>query len=189
MPHWKKRDAVQRALANQELQQILSAEPGLVPIVMAAAEQRNTVGYDRSQRYSHLKHQAERLVGWFAKNAALRSSPAYDVVIETIADLLPPDDADLYPDGVGCPPARQRAREDYYARLDALAARYSADPHMELRDDGVHTYIVRLGEQEYSRRFTLDGRVQAYTLGSLLEKEFDREQQEEGEDIVEELWP
>jgi hypothetical protein len=189
MPLWKKRDALQRALANQELHQILSAEPGLVPIMVAAAEQRNTVGYDRGQRYSHLKHQAERLVGWHAQNAALGNSAAYEVVVQTIADLLPPDDTDLYPDGVGCPYARQRAREDYDARVTALAARYSADQHMELRDDGVHAYVVRLGAQEYSRRFTPDGRIRTSTLGALLEQGFDRGCLEEEEDIVEELWP
>jgi hypothetical protein len=60
---------------------------------------------------------------------------------------------------------------------------------MELRDDGVHAYIVRLGTQEYSRRFTPDGGIRSSTLGALLEQAFDREPQEEEEDIVEELWP
>jgi hypothetical protein len=74
MPHCKKSDAVQRMLANQHLHQILLAEPGLIPILVEAATPRNTVGYERSLRYDHLKRQAERLVGWRAKNAALGSN-------------------------------------------------------------------------------------------------------------------
>ncbi len=83
MPHWKKSDAVQRMLANQQLHQIFSAEPGLMPIVVEAATPQNTVGYNRSLRYANLKRQAERLVGWRAKNSALLRSAAYEVVVQT----------------------------------------------------------------------------------------------------------
>ena len=57
-------------------------------------------GYNRHAEYDRFKTQISGLVGWGAENPELSDSSSYDVMIRVVDDLLPPDAADLYPDGM-----------------------------------------------------------------------------------------
>ena len=80
---------------DQRLAEILSAEPRLQPILDQAAGQKPDSHYDRILTYTHLRKQIVHLVGWHAKHPALRNSADYQLVLETIINLLPPDRLDL----------------------------------------------------------------------------------------------
>lgn len=86
-----KKDAVSRMYNNEPLKEILKIEPRLQGIIKEAEAQRNTSGYNRLQKYVELKNKISSLVGWLAENEKLKSSNSYDIVMETITDLLPPD--------------------------------------------------------------------------------------------------
>lgn len=98
MPKWTKKAAIERMEANQLLQEILGIEPRLVPIIEEAKNQQRTRGYIRVQKYVELRTRASLLVGSTAEKIELRTSAHYDVVIQTIGDLLPPDQIDLADD-------------------------------------------------------------------------------------------
>jgi len=192
---WSKTDAILRMFRNRELQAILVAEPRLIPIVMSAASQENTVGYHRITRYYYLKAKVLPLVGWESKNRVLKTQEAYDEVIGTIDDLLPPDDTDLYPDdvypgSVGYSEEREQAKAEYHSRVEAMKEKYNRDRHFELKDSGIHFYMVQLSPKEYDNRFIIkNGRTLLKTLSELKIEQMEDDEEEDVENIVEEVWP
>jgi len=97
---WTKRAAIERMKSNTLLQEVLHAEPELRPILEQARRQRNVKGYNRIETYLSLRDSIQYLVGWYAHNPEIKTRLHHDAVIRTIADLLPPDQVDLYPEGV-----------------------------------------------------------------------------------------
>ena len=95
MSRWTKKSARFRMNQNQRLQEILVIEPRLRPILSSAEKQYRENGYDRYHTYIALRNQAIPLVGWHADCEELQNSNDYLFVINTIMDLLPPDDGDL----------------------------------------------------------------------------------------------
>jgi hypothetical protein len=83
------------------LQEILQAEPRLQPpavlsrLLEQAILQEASPSYDRILTYNRLRSQILPLVGFDAAHPDLRNSADYQLVIETLLDLLPPDRWDI----------------------------------------------------------------------------------------------
>jgi hypothetical protein len=99
MARWTKKDAIKRMMENERLQEILRVEPRLWSVVSDAAIQRRSRTYHRIRTYLALRNRVIPLVGWYAEREELRTSDHYQLVIDTIVDLLPPDEVDLWPEG------------------------------------------------------------------------------------------
>jgi hypothetical protein len=99
MAPWTKQAAIVRMTNNPLLEEVLRIESRLRPIIEEAKSQRKTIGYNRIRRYIELRNRVIPLVGDLAENGLLRKRECYDVVRDTIDDLLPPDEVDIYPDG------------------------------------------------------------------------------------------
>lgn len=95
MSRWTKKDAIGRMRTNARLQTILQIEPQLYAILLDAMTQRRGKLYSRVSTYIALRNQALRYVGWYAEHAELRNADDYKLFIDTIADLLPPDEFDI----------------------------------------------------------------------------------------------
>jgi len=87
--------ALDRLKTEYRLQEILQAEPRLQPILEQAIFQEASPSYDRILTYNHLSSQILPLVGFQASHPDLRNSADYQLVIETLLDLLPPDRWDI----------------------------------------------------------------------------------------------
>jgi hypothetical protein len=98
--NWTRQEAITRTNQNKELQQILEIVPRLRRIIERVQQLRIAPGYNQSQAYSDFKAEASEFVGWEAENSELCDSDSYEVVIDAIVSLLPPDESDLYPDGL-----------------------------------------------------------------------------------------
>ncbi len=96
---WTKQDAVQRLNENQKLQKIIKIEPRVSQIISEVLKLKNCQGYNRDEEYNKFKSRAKKLVGFYAEKKEVGDSDSYDVVIQTIVELLPPDGVDLYPNG------------------------------------------------------------------------------------------
>lgn len=96
---WTKKDAMARFRANKLTQKIVRQERNVAQIIEKAKVQRIEPGYHRIRTYIDLRNEVELYVGWFAQNKALATTEAYDVIVSSIVDLLPPDHIDLYRDG------------------------------------------------------------------------------------------
>src|SRR6266511_3643618 len=95
--NWTKQDAVKRLNENKKLQKVVKIEPRVSEIISEVLKLKNCQGYNRDEAYSHFKSRAKKLVGYDAEKDEVGDSDSYDVVIQTIAELLPPDAVDLYP--------------------------------------------------------------------------------------------
>jgi len=62
------------------------------------SEPRAIRGYNRDIEYSRFKAKISKLVGYKAEKDEVGNSESYDVVIQAVVDLLPPDVSDLYRD-------------------------------------------------------------------------------------------
>lgn len=80
---------------DYRMREILEAEPRLRPILDQAINQETGPKYDRIRTYFRLRSQIVQLVGWHAEHPNLRNSADYQLVIETLINLLPPDHLDL----------------------------------------------------------------------------------------------
>jgi hypothetical protein len=97
---WTSQHAVKSLQANTEFQRIAIIEPRMTDVVSEVTRIKPRKGYNRHAEYLRFKTQISSLVGWRAENPELSDSSSYDVMIRVIDDLLPPDAADLYPDGM-----------------------------------------------------------------------------------------
>ena len=91
--------AIRDMVNNKRLQEILEIEPLLALTLEEAMAIRRNPEYDRVRTYIRLRNQVVPLVGWFAAQEALHNSGDYQLVIDTIMDLLPQDETDLWPEG------------------------------------------------------------------------------------------
>ena len=94
--NWTKQAALERINENRKLAEILKIEPRLSGIISEAIQTKATQGYSFAQAYSNLKLKAYHLVGDLAENEKLKNSDAYDVVIDVISRLIPPDISNVY---------------------------------------------------------------------------------------------
>jgi len=99
MARWTKVGAIARMQKNARLQEILALEPELLGVLDAAVRQRRNGNYSRIQTYVALRNQVIPWVGWHARVRELQNVRDYQAVIDTLMDLLPPDEGDLWPDG------------------------------------------------------------------------------------------
>jgi hypothetical protein len=79
---------------NQRLLEIFDLEPRLRDIFDNAYHTPTTADYDRIHTYYLLKRQIVPLVGWRSHHPALQNSADYQLVLETLLDLLPLDRID-----------------------------------------------------------------------------------------------
>lgn len=93
-------DMLKRLNANKEFRRITKIEPRMIGVVSEVITTKSRKGYNRVMDYHRFKTQISHLVGWGAENQELGDSSSYDVMIQVIDDLLPPDGADLYPNGI-----------------------------------------------------------------------------------------
>lgn len=101
-PAWWRRQRAQeiaREKADRRLQRILRMEPKAWDVLTMAREQQFSPAYNLEHEYVYLKHRAQRLVGWDARNPQLRSHEDYDAMIRAISSLLPPDVSELRSSG------------------------------------------------------------------------------------------
>jgi hypothetical protein len=95
---WSPQTALDRLSTEHRLQEILQVEPRLQALLDQAIYQEAGPTYDRIRTYTKLRNQLIPLVGWHAEHPALRNSGDYQLVLEVLIDLLPPDRLDLnYP--------------------------------------------------------------------------------------------
>lgn len=87
MPRWTRKAALERMHNNEQLQKIYEQHPLIKLLVNSATNVRRHPGYCRIDFYYAYKD-------WM-RAITLHENEAYWIVIQTIADLLPPDDADL----------------------------------------------------------------------------------------------
>jgi len=81
---------------DYRLHEILEAEPHLLSIFEQAFGQKVHPHYDRIRTYHNLRLTVLPYVGLQAKQLALRNSADYQLVIETLLNLLPPDRWDVH---------------------------------------------------------------------------------------------
>ena len=95
--------ARERALLDLEsnplIARAIELEPAIGRILNEAKEQQNEPGYHRIRTYIALRNDASHYVGWDARKRELGTMEHYDAIVNTIRDLLPADDVDLYPEG------------------------------------------------------------------------------------------
>jgi hypothetical protein len=97
--NWTKEEAVKHLNDNKKLQKIIKIEPRVSEIISEVLKSKNCQGYNRDEAYSYFKSKVKELVGYEAEKDEVGDSDSYDVVIQTIVELLPPDGVDLYPNG------------------------------------------------------------------------------------------
>ncbi|HLO13935.1 MAG TPA: hypothetical protein VK206_03835 [Anaerolineales bacterium] len=97
--NWTKEEAVKRLNENKKLLKIIKIEPRVSEIISEVLKLKNCQGYNRDEEYSYFKSKVKELVGYEAEKDEVGDSDSYNVVIQTIVELLPPDAVDLYPNG------------------------------------------------------------------------------------------
>ena len=95
MSTWSQQSALDHMRTDYRLNEILKSEPRLQKILDHAIYQECDASYDRIRTYLALRNQLFPLVGWHAAKPELQNSADYQLVIETLIDLLPPDHTDL----------------------------------------------------------------------------------------------
>lgn len=113
------------ASLDQRLVEIFETEPRLVPIFEKALNQPVEPNYDRIRVYQRIRQAIQPYVGLQAEQQALRNSADYQLVIETLLNLLPPDEWDLRLP----PPLPYRHRKDSIPRIDLQHIQISLSTH------------------------------------------------------------
>jgi hypothetical protein len=98
--NWTKQDALERLNKNEKFRRIVKFEPRLSQIISEVLKISPNHSYNRDQEYSFFKVKINKLVGYESEKDAVVDSNSYEVIIQVIADLLPPDKSVLYPDGI-----------------------------------------------------------------------------------------
>jgi len=105
--------------------EIFETEPRLIPIFEKALNQPVEPNYDRIRVYQCIRQAIQPYVGLQAEQQALRNSADYQLVIETLLNLLLPDEWDLRLP----PPLPYRHRKDSIPRLDLQRIQISLSTH------------------------------------------------------------
>jgi hypothetical protein len=95
--NWTRQDALGRLNENKRLQHILKIEPRINGIISELLKMRATRGYRKEMEYSRLKAEVSKMVGYSAEIEELGDSDSYQIILQVIIDLLPPDATELYP--------------------------------------------------------------------------------------------
>jgi len=96
-----KKRLLEEAERNQLLQEAMRIEPRIRQLFERVKKERCLMGYNANDTfYEVYKPQIVRLVGFDSPHKALRTMKHYDAVYDTIYDLLPADEVDLYQDGI-----------------------------------------------------------------------------------------
>jgi hypothetical protein len=98
--NWTRQEAVERLNENKKFQRILKIDPQISGIISEVLKIRANRGYRRDIEYSRLKAKTSKLVGYESEKDELRDSDSYNIILQVIVDLLPPDILDLYPNGL-----------------------------------------------------------------------------------------
>ena len=98
--NWTRQEAVERLNENKKFQRILKIEPQISVIISEALKIRVNQGYSREMEYSRFKAKISKLVGYETEKDELGDSDSYNIILQVVVDLLPPDILDLYPNGL-----------------------------------------------------------------------------------------
>lgn len=134
---WRQRRAkeIARQKADKELQRVLRLEPKAWEVLTMARTQQFSVGYNLEHEYVHLKHRIERIVGWWARNPALRSHLAYEAMIHAVSRLLPPDVSELRASGDLTADEAEELHQAY------ITAGGTYDGYVPLSDDEIDRWL------------------------------------------------
>lgn len=80
------------------IREICRVEPRIQAVLERAVFHEITPQYDRIRAYHALRAELQQLVGWHAAHTALRNSADYQLILEALIDLLPPDASESDPD-------------------------------------------------------------------------------------------
>lgn len=94
--NWTKQAQLEWVNQNKELSEILKIEPRLSSVISEAIQTKASQGYSFAMKYSELKLKILNLVGYKAEKREVATDRAYDVVIDTISRLIPPDISNAY---------------------------------------------------------------------------------------------
>ena len=98
--NWTRQEAVEQLNENKKFQRILKIEPRISVIISEALKIRANQGYSRDMEYNRFKAKISKLVGYETEKEELRDSDSYNIILQVVVDLLPPDVLDLYPNGL-----------------------------------------------------------------------------------------
>lgn len=98
--NWTRQEAVEQLNENKKFQRILKIEPRISVIISEALKIRANQGYSRDMEYNRFKAKISKLVGYETEKDELRDSDSYNIILQVVVDLLPPDVLDLYPNGL-----------------------------------------------------------------------------------------
>ncbi len=73
------------------IREMYRVEPRIQAVLERAVFHEITPQYDRIRSYHVLRAELQQLVGWHAAHTALRNSADYQLILEALIDLLPPD--------------------------------------------------------------------------------------------------
>lgn len=80
------------------IREICRVEPRIQAVLERAVFHEITPQYDRIRAYHALRAELQQLVGWHAAHTALRNSADYQLILEALIDLLPPDASESDPE-------------------------------------------------------------------------------------------
>lgn len=120
------------------IREMCRVEPRIQAVLERAVFHEITPQYDRIRSYHVLRAELQQLVGWHAAHTALRNSADYQLILEALIDLLPPDasESDL-DDRASSPEARASGPEASISNPDARKSNIDArksDPEAGERD-------------------------------------------------------
>ena len=98
--NWTRQEAVERLNENKKFQHILKIEPQISVIISEALKIRANQGYSRDMEYNRFKAKISKLVGYETEKDELGDSDSYNIILQFVVELLPPDVLDLYPNGL-----------------------------------------------------------------------------------------
>jgi hypothetical protein len=98
--NWTRQQAVEQLNENKKFQRILKIEPRISVIISEAIKIRANQGYSRDMEYNRFKAKISKLVGYETEKDELGDSDSYNIILQVVVELLPPDVLDLYPNGL-----------------------------------------------------------------------------------------
>jgi len=84
-----RQQAINRLGYNRRLQQIMTVIPEMRSIINQAVTTRYDERYNFRRVFDELRGRAARHVGWQAQNRMFQSQADYDLVVNTLREILP----------------------------------------------------------------------------------------------------
>ena len=113
------------------IREICHVEPRIQAVLERAVFHEITPQYDRIRSYHVLRAELQQLVGWHAAHTALRNSADYQLILEALIDLLPPDASESDPEAREIDPVALECGPDA-SEVDPEAS--ERDPYSSKRD-------------------------------------------------------